>query len=89
MQFQELDWGTSTQDAGYSRTSNNYISIRFDPDTHKITSVNKFVRTFDFISPTNNYSNPYMPQYDGSPATKKYVDDSISSAITAAIEGAY
>lgn len=89
MQFQELDWGTSTQDAGYSRTSNNYISIRFDPNTHKITSVNKFVRTFDYISPTNNYSNPYMPQYDGSPATKKYVDDSISSAITAAIEGAY
>lgn len=36
-----------------------------------------------------DYSEPYMPEYDGSPATKKYVDDSISSAITAAIEGAY
>lgn len=29
----------------------------------------------DFLSTTNNYSTPYTPRYDGSPATKKYVDD--------------
>ena len=29
-----------------------------------------------------NYSTPYEPQYPGSPATKKYVDDSIATNIT-------
>ena len=89
MQFQELDLNTSTEDAGYSRTRNEYISIWFNQETKQITSVDNFVRILDYISPIENYDNPYTPQYDGSPATKKYVDDSISSAITAAIEGAY
>lgn len=26
-----------------------------------------------------NYTTPYTPQYDGSPATKKYVDDAIAA----------
>lgn len=28
-----------------------------------------------YLSPNYDYSEPYMPQYPGSPATKKYVDD--------------
>ena len=36
-----------------------------------------------------DYSTPYEPQYPGSPATKKYVDDAISAAITAALGGEY
>ncbi len=30
-----------------------------------------------FLRTDNNYSSPYTPIYDGSPATKKYVDDNV------------
>jgi hypothetical protein len=36
-----------------------------------------------------NYSTPYTPQYPGSPATKKYVDDSIANNITNVLGGSY
>lgn len=36
-----------------------------------------------------NYTTPYTPLYNGSPATKKYVDDSIASAIGTALSGSY
>lgn len=36
-----------------------------------------------------NYSTPYEPQYPGSPATKKYVDDSIATNITNVLGGSY
>ena len=42
----------------------------------------------DFLA-LAGYPTPYIPQNDGSPATKKYVDDSIASAITDAIGGEY
>ena len=32
----------------------------------------------DFLSTTHDYSTPYIPRYNGSPATKKYVDDNVS-----------
>lgn len=37
----------------------------------------------------SNYSVPYIPLYAGSPATKKYVDDSIATNITNALNGSY
>lgn len=36
-----------------------------------------------------DYSNPYEPQYPGSPATKKYVDDSIATNITNVLNASY
>lgn len=36
-----------------------------------------------------NYATPYVPQYPGSPATKKYVDDSIASNITTVLNASY
>ncbi len=44
---------------------------------------------FPFLLTDKDYSTPYTPLYDGSPATKKYVDDSIAASITDAIGGAY
>jgi len=32
-----------------------------------------------YLDPSVNYNTPYVPQYDWSPATKKYVDDSITA----------
>lgn len=43
----------------------------------------------NFLVTDRDYPTPYIPQYDGSPATKKYVDDSIASSITAALEESY
>lgn len=37
------------------------------------------VYSYNFLETDRNYSTPYTPQYDWSPATKKYVDDCIWS----------
>ena len=42
-----------------------------------------------FLETDVNYSTPYTPLYAGSPATKKYVDDSISNSITTMLNSAY
>ena len=34
---------------------------------------------YQFLQPGIDYTTAYMPEYDGSPATKKYVDDSIEA----------
>lgn len=36
-----------------------------------------------------DYPSPYTPQYPGSPATKKYVDDTIANSVTSALGGEY
>lgn len=36
------------------------------------------IGSISFLSTDVNYSTPYTPAYNGSPATKKYVDDSVS-----------
>lgn len=43
-----------------------------------ITSWTTWLTNFSFLRPNKDYITPYTPQYDGSPATKKYVDDKIS-----------
>lgn len=45
--------------------------------------------TISYLSTTETYSNPYTPQYPGSPATKKYVDDAIANSITTVLGGEY
>ena len=90
--FQEIRLDNSPHSNGYHTLQTQYINISFDKDTKQIPLSNKiYPRYVDaaYLAVDQDYENPYMPKYDGSPATKKYVDDSISSAITAAIEGAY
>ena len=47
------------------------------------------LKTIYYLSPDLNYNNPYTPQYPGSPATKKYVDDAIANSITTVLGGEY
>ena len=56
-----------------------------------VTNVGKWTYndTIDYLRIDYDYSTPYVPQYPGSPATKKYVDDSIANAITDAMGGEY
>ena len=43
----------------------------------------------EVLATNKNYNTPYTPQYNGSPATKKYVDDAISTNITNVLGGSY
>ena len=61
-------------------TNNSYTSIKFNfvsfaVSNGTVTSITKDTVSWDFLKGNINYSNPYTPQYDWSPATKKYVDD--------------
>lgn len=55
------------------------------------TNVNKWTYndTIDYLRIDYNYSKPYTPRYNGSPATKKYVDDSIATNITNVLNRSY
>ena len=47
-----------------------------------VTQVSRYWYTSNTLSAWKNYTTPYTPQYDGSPATKKYVDDTVWWAIS-------
>ena len=48
-----------------------------------VTSITAWEKDYIRYLNTNvNYPTPYIPQYDWSPATKKYVDDAVAWAIT-------
>lgn len=67
------------------------IIIRYD-SSHQKTAImtTMTLENYNFFLSTNqNYTTPYTPLYDGSPATKKYVDDSITTAIGNALGGSY
>ena len=69
-------------------TSNSYSTIKresivFHIESWTVTSV--FTRDLhkeNYLATNRDYSSSYTPQYNGSPATKKYVDDTVSSATT-------
>lgn len=44
-----------------------------------ISSRNMSMTWYNVLKTWKDYSTPYTPQYDWSPATKKYVDDSVST----------
>lgn len=47
-----------------------------------ITLTEPLVKSVKYLDTNNNYTTPYTPQYDGSPANKKYVDDSESALLS-------
>lgn len=66
--------------------------IEFTIENDVITAISKPTSSslaIKILTTDSNYSEPYEPQYPGSPATKKYVDDSISNNITNVLGGSY
>lgn len=64
-------------DNGYHRASEHSITLWIN-NNNEVIQISEWEQTYAstaYISPNYNYSEPYMPQYPGSPATKKYVDD--------------
>ena len=57
------------------------ITIKVTLSNNVVTKVEAGVSapSLPYIKVDYNYGTPYTPQYAGSPATKKYVDDSIST----------
>lgn len=84
-------WETSYITAGISSSQNNSQSNWFRNDitfqitnwsVTRISSSEMNINGSYFLSTMTYYSNPYTPLYDGSPATKKYVDDTVWWAIS-------
>lgn len=71
-----------TQDNKYTLIS--LPKIKFNVSSGTVTSVLSVVwSSMSRVLATNvDYSAPYTPLYNGSPATKKYVDDSVSWAVS-------
>ena len=87
----------NTNDASDSRVmygQMGYLYVAINA-SGKITSVTtNYDRTSSYggyrvLLTGQNYSTPYIPQYPGSPATKKYVDDAIATNITTMLNGNY
>ncbi len=53
------------------------LTFNYSWSTVTSVSAGSDLNRFYFLDTTKNYSTPYTPQYDGSPATKKYVDDMV------------
>ena len=83
----------SSNNSATEITSNYKQYVRFTITDDRITAVANGNVSYDGIiqclSTNTNYSVPYTPLYDGSPATKKYVDDAINTNITQVLNGSY
>lgn len=80
----------------YSKLVDNISCIRLTDDNREgiITNIAHTSNEYEYdrgmyLDVNYNYSTPYEPQYPGSPATKKYVDDSIATNITQVLGGSY
>jgi hypothetical protein len=72
----------------YTEDNNDYwytvikrYEIYLNLSSWTVTSIsNTFSTNASFLRTNKSYSPAYTPQYDGSPATKKYVDDAVAWA---------
>ena len=81
----------AAQDASYSHIVFNCRILTFTKSSDaiiRITSSGNSSANY-YLAVNADYSTPYTPQYPGSPATKKYVDDSITTNITNVLGGNY
>ena len=87
-----LDPSITSGNVSYLHQEQTRVIINLDSsDNTVVTSVGvvNTDRTRYFLAADVNYSQAYVPQYNGSPATKKYVDDAISNSVTNALGGSY
>ena len=71
--------------------SNNGFKLNLDSNNQITSIVSQTIdmRSINFLRVGTNYNSPYTPTSSGAPATKKYVDDSIATAIGSALGGNY
>lgn len=64
-------WNSVTQ------IKKNWISFSLSSWTVTAININNDYGLNNYLDTSTNYTTPYTPLYDGSPATKKYVDDNV------------
>lgn len=84
----ELRFANNTQPSlvavsDWSTSHYQYKTLSLNITAGSITSITLTPRNkpYYFLETNVNYTTPYVPQYNGSPATKKYVDDSVADVI--------
>lgn len=85
--FYKNNWWMSQNTPNNTKTWFIRMLLWIDASNWTVTALNNFA-VWDswaqsYLATDVNYSTPYTPLYDGSPATKKYVDDKIYTWATA------
>lgn len=72
------------QSTGFSALNIYWFALYFTIANDTVTriNINSGTSVASFLSTTDDYNQIYTPLYNGSPANKKYVDDSITNAIS-------
>ena len=77
MRFQSA-WYSVNDNASWD-SSVTISKITFTLSWNTVSSVSAWSwANMSVLRTGKNYTTPYTPEYNGSPATKKYVDDSVS-----------
>lgn len=89
--FYALTWELAPNNYSYKVWQYRRQSLTFTVSNNTITALDKNSVTSEFhiLDTAAQPSTTFMPTQDWQPATKKYVDDAISTNITQAIGGSY
>ena len=74
------NYRTESYNSSYSAIYSPAIQLNLSWDTVTSVSLNSSYERFGVLTTNADYSTPYTPRYNWSPATKKYVDDAVAWA---------
>ena len=78
-------YGNTKYSDGVDKTSIVVGVLSFTISSGTVTAIaSTHSNIIDVLRTDKNYGTAYTPQYDGSPATKKYADDKVSDVALAA-----
>lgn len=80
--FEDINWYTTVNSNWSTWVFLNFLEITLDNgdvDDISISSKNQSSTIPSYLATWVNYSPVYTPEYNGSPATKKYVDDKFAA----------
>lgn len=82
-----LKTDTTVINSSYSNIENVILTFSLTISSSEVTNFNILINSSQgvdpYLSTNKNYTVPYSPKYDGSPATKKYVDDNVKALSSA------
>lgn len=65
------------------------VTVNSSDEITSVSGFSMYQDVFRFLNPQASYTGYFSPTVNGHPATKKYVDDTIASAIGTALGGSY
>lgn len=79
LKFKKIGVTTRQDSSSVTQFKQDFLYFTLSSWTVTEISAGSYASIAKVLSTDVNYSSPYTPQYDGSPATKKYVDDSVNT----------